>query len=112
MRRILLVVTVALVMAAAMVASAVPAFAQGEGASVSKCSEVFGPGHSGVIVFAPDGTPALFTCQGPAFEQGQGGGALVTQCSEFFGDPEMTGVLLVTPGGTPSTFTCHEGIFG
>jgi hypothetical protein len=112
MRRILLVLTVALVLAAVMVASAVPAFAQGEGASVTQCSEVFGPEHSGVIVFAPDGTPALFTCQGGIFEQGQGGGAIVTQCSEFFGDPEMTGVIVITPGGTPSNFTCQGGIFG
>ena len=116
MRRILLVVTVALVMAAAMVASAVPAFAQDEGAFVSPCSELFGPEVTGVIVFtgsdAPSsGSPSLFTCQGGPFEQGQGGGALVTQCSEVFG-PEVKGIIVFTPGGTPNTFPCHEGIFG
>ena len=62
MRRILLVVTVALVMAAAMVASAVPAFAQDEGAFVTPCSEVFGPEVKGIIVFTPGGTPSTFTC--------------------------------------------------
>jgi len=116
MRRTLLVLKMALVMAAVMAASAVPAFAQGEGAFVTECSELFGPEVTGVIVFAgPDaptsGKPSLFTCQGGPFEQGQGGGAMVTQCSEIFG-PEVEGIIVFTPGGTPSTFTCHGGIFG
>lgn len=116
MGRIIALLSVMAIMVAMMAASAAPVFAQGEGAFVTECSELFGPEVTGVIVFAgPDaptsGKPSLFTCQGGPFEQGQGGGAMVTQCSEIFG-PEVEGIIVFTPGGTPSTFTCRGGIFG
>jgi hypothetical protein len=67
MRRIIALLSVMAIIAAMMAASAAPVFAQGNGARVIPCSDLFGPEVTGVIVFAPDGTPSLFTCQGRPF---------------------------------------------
>jgi hypothetical protein len=62
MRRIIAILSVMAIMAAMMAASAVPVFAQG--ATVTKCSEVFGPGVNGVIVSTPSGN-FHFNCKFP-----------------------------------------------
>jgi hypothetical protein len=70
MRRIIALLSVLSVMAiiaAMMPASAAPVFAQGDGARVIPCSDIFGPEVTGVIVFTPGGTPSNFACQGGPF---------------------------------------------
>jgi hypothetical protein len=109
MRRIIALLSVMAMMAAMVAASTVPVFAEAHGQTIP-CSDLYGPEVTGVIVFAPDGTPSLFTCQGGPFGQGQGGGATVIPCSDLYG-PEVTGVIVFTPGGTPSNFACQGGPF-
>jgi hypothetical protein len=110
MKRIIALLSVMAIMTTMMAASAAPVFAQANGALVIPCSDFYGPGVTGVIVFAPDFTPNQFTCQGGPFPRGGGGEVTVVQCSDLYG-PEVTGVIVFTPGGTPSHFGCQGGPF-
>jgi len=74
-----------------------PAGAGGAGDVVMQCSEFFGPGVPGTIVFTPSGNFNA-NCNPYAPPPSGAGGAVVVQCSDIFGEG-VSGNIVVQPNG-------------